>query len=314
MGYVFNSSVFASAFTVPSAVVDKYIRLSGAVQIKVLLYLLRHIADGVDIPAAAAALGIPEGDAADAVKYWCDLGLLVKQGEPAADVKTTEKKADSAPAIRPRAQKPTREEVARRGNEDEEIAFLLREAELKFGRTLKANEASTLVWLHDDEGLPTAVILLLLELAVSEKSCNVGFIERTAIGWINRGVSDIRSAEAEIREMQERYFAWRIVERAMGISRRMPSTNELKAADMWVNKWKFGEDVLRAAYEVCVDNTSKFSMPYVKSVLESWHKNGVKTAADIAKIPNGKKEKRGSDMAAYDLDLVEQMLRTGGND
>ncbi|MBQ5810000.1 MAG: DnaD domain protein, partial [Clostridia bacterium] len=222
----------------------------------------------------------------------------------------------------PQSTKPSREEVARRGLEDAQVSFLLKEAEIKFGRTLKANEASTLVWLHDDEGLSAPVIIMLLEFAAAEGACNVSFIERTALQWVQKGVSDISDAEQEIKQLQESRSAWRQVCRAMGIEKRLPSANELKLATTWVYDYGYGQDILHAAYEACVDSISKFDMKYVKGIIDNWHKNGVKTTADLsadatAVAPTPKKaerKKKSSAMNTTDMDWAEKMLQTGGKD
>ena len=51
---------------------------------------------------------------------------------------------------------------------------------MKFGRGLKSNEQSTLVWIYDDLGLDVSVILMLIQFAVTEGRANISFIEKTA--------------------------------------------------------------------------------------------------------------------------------------
>lgn len=207
------------------------------------------------------------------------------------------------------AVKPSREEVIKRGGESEEIAFLLREAQMKFGRGLRANESSTLVWLHDDEGMNTAVILMLIEFAKSGDRCNIGYIEKTALSWINDGVTTLSEAEEKICQIHAGRSAWKLVSGAMGIDRR-PSDKELITARRWVDEWCFAKDMLRAAYNKCVDSTGKFSMHYINKILEGWHKNGLKTLDDVENS-DVKKEKKPKDssFAGYDLSKVEEMLQ-----
>lgn len=317
MAYFFSPEIFMSAFPVPVGVVDKYIKLAGATQLKVLLFLLRHQSEGINPEKAAEELGVSAEEAEEAVEFWVNAGVILRQGEDLKPAAAPEKKAP-AKAVRPRSQKPTREEVARRGLEDSNVAFLLREAEIKFGKVLSANESSTIVWLYDDEGMSPAVILMLLEFAVAEKSCKVSFIERTALKWIEKGVSNIAEAEEEIRELQQSRSAWRVVERALGIERRLPSSNELELARLWVIEWGYGADILHAVYEICVDTLSKFSMSFVKRRLETWHENGVKNLADIGNFEKKKPAKKGKksneNINTTDMDWAEKMLQTGGNE
>ena len=118
--------------------------------------------------------------------------------------------------------------------------------------------------------------------------------KRQALNWISQGITTIEQAEGHIREIHDQRTAWRKVEKAMGIDRRLPSAKELKNAYTWVEEWGFSSEMLRAAYEECVDNTAKVSMAYIGRVLQNWHKQGIKTPEEAAAA---KTEKAGSGKA-----------------
>lgn len=315
MDYCVNPAALGAVFMVPCQVVDQHIKLAGAVQLKVLLWVMRHVGEPIDLDKIAGALSLPVMDVSDALTYWVEAGLIQSLRPAAARQAAPEAPKAPVPvrAARPApaAVKPGREDVAKRGLESPEIAFLLKEAQMKFGRGLRQNESSTLVWLHDDEGMGVALILMLIEFAISEGRCNIGFIERTALDWISRGIANIDQAERRICEVHNQRTAWRKVEKAMGIDHRMPTAKELQNAYIWVEDWGFSSEMLRAAYEECVDNTAKVSMAYIGRVLENWHRQGVKSpeaaaAARSAKARPKKKEKKS--YAGYDMDLTQQML------
>ena len=50
----------------------------------------------------------------------------------------------------------------------------------------------------------------------------------------------------------------------------------------WYGELGFGIDVIRLAYERAVENTGKLSFAYINKVLQNWHWEGVRTAADAA--------------------------------
>ena len=56
---------------------------------------------------------------------------------------------------------------------------------------------------------------------------------------------------------------------------------EAELAALWLTEWKLTEEILIAAYDECVNQKSKFNMSYTAKILENWHKDGVKTVADI---------------------------------
>lgn len=307
MEYQVNPAKLGAVFMLPCEVVDKHIKLVSAVQLKVLLWSMRNLSTGITAEKISEALGLPVVDIADALLYWTESGVLLQNGAQAPS-EQSEKKVETKKAVT--VSKPGRDEVVKRGNESEEIAFLLREAQMKFGRNLRQSEASTLVWLADDEGMNIAVILMLIEYAKAQGKCTVGFIERTAIEWINDGVNTLSGAEDKICRMEARDSAWGKVCSAMGLERRRPSKKELDMAVKWVDEWNFSNEMLRIAYDKCVDATSKFSMSYVSKILEGWHKNGVDTPekAEAEQPEKMKKNGKKESYAGYDLSEIEQML------
>ena len=204
-------------------------------------------------------------------------------------------------------QKPTRDEVARRGAESPESAFLLNEAQKKFGRNINQAEASTLVWLHDYEGLPVAVIIMIIEYIVSEGRGTIKYLEKTAVDWSEKDINTVEKAEKHICAIMSSKKAWGRVERAMSIDHRRPSAKEQQAADRWVNEWGFSQEMLRAAYDQCVDATTKISIPYINKILEKWHKSGIKTVAEAMEDSNAKKNAVKS-QKSYDIEEIERRI------
>lgn len=303
MKYIIDTAFLANTFVLPQKVADEHLKLAGAVQLKVLLYIFRNIASTPDAENISAALGVPVADINDALRYWCDAGILYSLEDKGEE---PQKAADKPKAVAAQATKPDRAEVARRGLECPEIAFLLQQAQQIFGRNLRQSETSTLVWLYDDQGMGVAVLLMLIQYAMSEERCNIGFIERTALDWINSGVTDLKSAEQKVKELAIRKTAWGIVCSAFHID-RAPSKREQENAHKWVNEWGYDKQMLKTAYDMCVDATSKMSMPYIDKIITGWHKQGVKTADDIEKIQ--KPQTKTDSYDTYDLSLAEKILK-----
>lgn len=300
MNYRINPAAFSAVFTVPAAVADNHLKLARGEHIKVLLYIMRNMTEPVEPYVIAEATGITEYDVKEALIYWAGAGILSCDG-------VTSEKTEIKPKAAERAHKPTRNDVARRGNEDEKIGYLLRETQMRLGRNLKSNEASTLVWLYDDEGLDVSLILMIVQYAAAHNKANIRFIESTAVDWINKGIDTVAAADGELNRMAMGDQAWNIVSSAFGLERRKPSKKETELSLLWVNEWKMSKEILEAAYEECVNAKSKFSFPYTAKIIESWHQKGFKNPEDIQ---NGKQSIEKDGFAAYDIDLFEEMLNT----
>lgn len=79
MEYNINPNAYKNIFAVPTSLIDENIRLAGVVQLKVILYLLRHINDGdISIQNIADALGLDKFDVSDALVFWQERGIISK--------------------------------------------------------------------------------------------------------------------------------------------------------------------------------------------------------------------------------------------
>lgn len=302
MNYYINPMTFSSPFPIPTAIVDSHLKLAKPEHIKVVLYIYRHMASEFTVEDITIGTGVDKYDVEEALLYWEDAGLLLKK-DSAAPMKKKPLENDIT-----RSQKPSRSDVAKRGLEDVKIRHLLNEAQLKFGRGLKSNEAQTLVWLCDDMGLDVSLILIILQLAVERNKCNLRFIESTATDWIKRGITTLALADEEIRRMAISDKAWQIVQVAFGMERRMPSKKEQELAVLWINEWQLSNELLRTAYDACVNAKSKLSISYIAKILENWHNKGYKTPDDIEDDRPSNDE--ANNFAAYDLDRFERMLNS----
>ena len=67
MSYQINLGEWNSVFAVPSSLVDRHMKLAGAVQLKVLLWVLRHSGEEISDETLAAAVGASPADTRDAM-------------------------------------------------------------------------------------------------------------------------------------------------------------------------------------------------------------------------------------------------------
>ena len=312
MEYYINPDTFGKFFTFPAEIADKHLKLASETQLKVILYIFRNMSCVPNIHDISAFLNISDGEAEDAVLYWCSTGILLAVGntDTAQTVQPVKKPKTAKPAVKAM---PTREDIGIAAARNDNFKRLINEAQIKLGRLLKINESATLLWLLEDQGMDVSVILMLMEYAISENRCNMGFIEKTAISWINDGVVTILDAENRIKSMYAQKTAWKAVERAFGFEDRQPSDKELEYARLWINEWEMPSELLKLAYDKCVDAKSKFVMGYTAKILEKWHNSGYKTVNDVntGEKKSVKAKTPKNDFSTYDIDLVEKIISKG---
>ena len=304
MEFSLNFKTISSSFPLPCDVADKYIKLASGEQLKVLILAMRDLSEKIDPQSIADKLSISKTDAEDALLFWVRCGILEREDSVP---ESTGKKVVISSEL------PTRTDVIMRGMEDDRVRLLLREAQLKFGRNLKNNESRLLVSLYDDYGMDVSVILLLLQHAAAEKKANLSYVKTTAVKWLKDGVQTVRDAEEEISRQVRGKLAFAVVRRAFGIEQRIPSEKENEFSNLWVNEWGMSPEMLKAAYDVCIDQKAKISFPYIGKVLEKWHTAGYKTVEEVKngeKKPSVNKKGKSNDFAGFDLDAFEAKLNS----
>ena len=296
MGYFINPAALMPFFAVPCSLADKHLKLASPEAVRVLLFVLRNPEKEISPETIAEFFKMDVFDVCDCLDYWVNAGVISSDKGAASPA---EKEAPAVKTVRAKAVKPTRAEIARRGAESEKVRFLLSEAQMKFARPLSENESATLLWLLDDAGVDVSLILMAAQYSAQKGKCNIREIEKTCLDWADNSVTTIAEAEERIALLNRQETAWRMLTAVCGIEKRNPSTKEREACDLFVNEWGFSREMLKAAFDICVDATGKFSLPYMKKVLSKWHKEGYKTVEETKTGAVPKKSGMSDDMVAF---------------
>lgn len=318
-----NLGKWGSVFAIPKSVVDDDLKLASGKQLKVLLYILRHNEEEIDESTVGKITGMDNEDIADAVAFWKERGVLspldittdtvISQNTNITEnSKSPEAEIKKKPRPLTRVQKPDSVFVAQRLKADEELAALLQETQSLFGKPLSSGDTATLVMLHDTDGLPCEVLLMLVNYCHSLGKDNMRYIEKVAVGWAAEDITTIERADKKISEMQSLGEAWNVVSRIFGINNNgSPTKAQQENADRWLNQWKFSEEMLREAYERCVNQKNTFSLTYTNGILKNWHKNKISTLAELHSFEDNKnntKNKQANDSkgSSYDINEYEE--------
>lgn len=320
-----NLGSWSSVFAVPCDIVDKYIKLAGAAQLKVLLWILRNSGKSFTADEIGKDLSMHSADVKDSIEFWVTAGLIAKNQDSLSPAKaestvseavtiTEASEINAAPEKAPkraltRPQKPDSIFVAQRMNTDKDIASLMQEAEVIIGRPLSHNDSSTLLMMHDHDGLPVDVILMALQYSISQGK-GMRYIEQLGVGWASEGIDTIDKAEEKIKSLLESKQAWNKASKIFGIkSTGSPTKAQVEYANRWINKWHYSDDMLREAYEVCVNQKNEFNLRYVDGIIKKWHNGGILTMEELKAAKNSKgsrsaKSNKKSD-TSYDIEAYE---------
>ncbi len=332
MGYQLNLGVWNSVFAVPSVLVDQHLKLAGAAQLKVILWILRYAGKEFSVSDIAQALSMHEADVRDSMQYWTETGVvclndnLLTPGTAAENtVLDTEEETIPVPAEVPavpmpqpqepsgkkrvlsRPEKPDTKYLGKRMKEDEGVAFLMRSADEIFGRMTSNNDKATLLLIHEHDGLPVEVLIMLMQYAVGIGKGNMRYIEKMAISWADDEITTLDAAEKRIKQLLSGRDAAKRIQRIFGMDDHSPTEKESEMANLWINTWQFSDEMLRAAYEACVNTKGKYILKYIASILTNWYQAGIHEVSQIKQLTSVKKQSKAKKdyEGTYDIEDYE---------
>lgn len=176
---------------------------------------------------------------------------------------------------------------------DEDFGNLLYQTETYFAKPLTQSDINTLLYIYEELCFSPDLMEYLVEHCVSigKKSCR--YIEAVALDWYKNGITSVKEAKNAAQNYNTIYLS---VLKQLGIQRRVPTPAEASYIDTWYNTFAFDKNIImEACRRAITSNPHSANLHYVNGILENWHKQHVKTLADIEvldrKWENEKKKK-----------------------
>ena len=165
--------------------------------------------------------------------------------------------------------------------EQNQIRQLFFVAESYFARPLSSSEQSNLLYFYDTLHFSVDLIEYLLEYCASKGSTGPHYMEKVAQEWYKAGITTVAQAKENSSLYNKNYFT---IFNALGIRSRNPAPAETEYMDRWLNDYDFSIEIILEACSrtICQIHEPKFS--YIDSILERWHKAGVRQLSDIRKL------------------------------
>lgn len=146
-----------------------------------------------------------------------------------------------------------------------------------FGKTLSHRDLQTAAFLFEDLGMSAELIRYLYSYCFSLQHKTNAYIEKVARSWHDGGVVTIDDAKRRIAEFTNKFSA---VKNSFGIRRSFGSA-EIDFMFKWYDEYGLSEDVIREACSRTIIDAGNPSFKYADKILTDWHKNNIRTIADI---------------------------------
>ena len=273
-------------FNVPNDLVDKYLKMASEYQLKALLYILRN-GGQASSSMIAKALGQTASDIDDLLEFWVEENIIAVDGQeitvqpkaeekPQKEKKKTVRETLSAPRLTPK-------DIVAFSREDENIRFLLTEAQTVLGRTISHAEQEMLVNMVHYYGLKVEVIMMILEFYRSEKargkSIGISYVNAMAKNWADEGIDSIADAEMKLQEIARSDRLWNEIVSITGIRHRRPTAKQREMVDSWFKD--FSIEMVTLAADIMKENTAEPSLAYINKILKEWKKQDISTPAQV---------------------------------
>ncbi len=243
-------------------------KLLGAADPDACLVYLAQLAGSVPVSLSPQRLQ-------QAQALLCQLGL-----EP----------APARPPLLRSEQRPeyTEQDVLRRMEQPNSgFQRLVGEVQRYLSRVLSTQELQILLSIYEYVGLDPEIINMLVHYCV-ERSRSRGSgrmpsfrtIEREAYHWADEGIDSLELASAFVRQQGVRRSRMGQLTRLLGIEGRRLTQTEEKYLTAWADL-DLPEQTFRLAYDKTVMNTGGLKWPYMNSILQRWHSQGLRTPEQI---------------------------------
>ena len=320
MTYKIDFDRWGRFFNVPCSIVDEHLKLADGDFVKVLLCILSGNSSMLESGQLAALSGVKEKRVTDAVHYWADLGVIKVEGIPCTERPSVAASVEVAPAKAPAVvkEKPVKtalryspKDLASKINDNEDLRFIVNEYEKIKGTVIKDNEIMGFINLIEYYGFDAQSLILMIEYCHKLGKRSMAYLEKMAKDWFDREITSYPEVEAEIiHQSLQRSYEHKAA-KAIGLEGK-PSANQSEKIRLW-NEKGISIEMLKIAYDKCMDAISKPSFSYIAKIIDNWFKEGLTTVEAVKQKedernskPSGSDNKTDNSQASYDLDEWER--------
>ena len=292
------------------------LKAADEADLQLLLMLSMHQnADELDMEAIRESLDLSEEELAASLKYWRGAGILKKVKKAESKPSASKDKKDDAPKTAHAGGKTERAEAAP-SYSSAELADLIEKragaekfmntAQQIMGKMFSTREMNILWGMVEYIGFDEECVLAILSYVAELDKKTIKYAETLAFALYDEGLTDKAALEERLARMSAARSVRGRVEAMFGMTGRALTTREKKYLTAWTETMGFDADVIRLAYEITVDNTGEPALPYANTILESWHKLGLRTkdevSAEIEKGRAAKKNAKAENTKSFDTD------------
>lgn len=290
-----------TATYVPNIFIDDYMTQANGEYVKIYLYLLRSISQlecSFSLSQIADHFDCTERDILRALKYWEKLRLFRLEYDESQNLSGICFLTDATASV-PASPKAEQSDLTNRFIqaatpekpsyslddlkhfcEKEDVRELVFITEKYLGRTLNQSDLNTIFFWYDELHFSTELIEFLIENSVAKGHTSLHYMQRIAEDYFARQIHTVDEARDLMNQNSAIYYA---VMKAFGIRGRNLVPSETSFLKTWSGKMGFSAEMISEACSRTIKAIHEPSFGYANSILEKWHKQGIRTLEDVKK-------------------------------
>ncbi len=288
--------------TIPATSVLEYLKEATETELKVLIFALAN--QNTTLTEISKAAGISAEAARDALTTWKKKGVmsvtgLGKTAKKTEETDDAEKKATketeynesedssankSSKVILLSSELPvySTDQINRILEKNKETKSLIDNCQQVLGKILSVHEVEVILKLIDYLGLDPDYVLLLCIHCANIKKTSLRYIEKTAVALYDSGITEYEALEKYIENCGLAKSREGELRKLFGVGERAWTKKEKDSFLRWATLG-LSMELITKAYEITAENTGKYSISYMNTILESWHKAGLTTVEEVEK-------------------------------
>ena len=159
----------------------------------------------------------------------------------------------------------------------QDTSWILTAAQQYLGKPLSPSQIRSLLYFYKSLSMSGELIDYLLQYCVEKKQTDFRYIEATAAGWAEMGITTVEQArhqngipDKEVRHIMD----------LLGRS-GSPAPQEKRFINRWLSTYAFPMEIIEEACGRAVLAVEANRFPYVETILKQWHDRGVRTMEDV---------------------------------
>ncbi len=172
------------------------------------------------------------------------------------------------------------QELKNAKNSNYALQSMFEAAEKLYARPLKPIERRTLLYIFEFLNLEVDAILMAVDFSIRNKK-SLNQMLKICENWSNNGILNHEQAEQQIKILNDRKKFENKIKKCFGIYGRALSINEKNYISKWTHDYGFNINMIKLAFNKCVDATGKLSFQYIEKILNNWKQKNYKTSKEV---------------------------------